>query len=125
MVRHLFTVDVEEYFHVQALEPYVTRESWAGRPSRVVASTERILRLLERHQAHGTFFTLGWVAERYPSLVRRIAAGGHEVASHGWWHARVTTLTPEAFRTEVRDSKRRLEDAGGVPVVGYRAPSFS
>ena len=122
---HLFTVDVEEYFQVRALEPVVERASWPDRPSRVEPSTELLLELLGRHGARGTFFTLGWVAERHPGLVRRIASAGHEIASHGWWHRRVTTLSQEEFRADVRDSKAILEDVSGRPVIGFRAPSFS
>jgi polysaccharide deacetylase family protein (PEP-CTERM system associated) len=91
----------------------------------VEANTDRLLELLATHGTRGTFFTLGWVAEKHPDIVRRIAAAGHEVASHGYWHRRVTTLTPEAFRTELRESKARLEDVSGHPCIGFRAPSFS
>ncbi|HJS48176.1 MAG TPA: DUF3473 domain-containing protein, partial [Gemmatimonadales bacterium] len=89
------------------------------------ASTDRVLGLLARHGAHGTFFTLGWVAERHPALVRRIAEAGHEVASHGWWHRKVTTLAPAAFLEDLRASKAALEAASGQRVLGFRAPSFS
>ncbi len=124
-VTHLFTVDVEEYFQVQALAPYVPRDSWDSRPSRVAESTERVLGLLERVGVHGTFFILGCVAEKHPRLVARIAGAGHEVASHGWSHSRVTALSADAFRDEVRNTKRCLEDIAGAKVTGYRAPSFS
>ncbi|TVP42671.1 MAG: DUF3473 domain-containing protein [Gemmatimonadales bacterium] len=125
VVHHHFTVDVEEYFQVSAMEPHVPRSAWDTLPSRVVDSTVRILDLLEAHDTRGTFFTLGWVARRHPDLVRRIAKAGHEVASHGWDHKRVTQLDPEAFRTQARDSRAILEDLSGKPVRGYRAPSFS
>lgn len=125
MIRHHFTVDVEEYFQVLALEPWVAYETWSRRESRVAASTERLLDLLAEHSAVGTFFVLGWIAERHPELVRRIAEAGHEVASHGWRHRRVPLLTPAQFRHSVRDSKRVLEDLLGEPVLGYRAPNFS
>ena len=125
MIRHHFTVDVEEYFQVSALEPFVARDSWEARESRVGASVDRLLELLADADATGTFFVLGWLAERQPALVRRIAAGGHEVASHGWGHHRVSTLTPEAFRGSVRRSKAVLEGITGTPVLGYRAPSYS
>ena len=121
---HVFSVDVEEWFQVNALEPWVARDRWGEYESRVEASTDRVLELLARHGAHGTFFTLGWVAERHPALVRRIAAAGHEVASHGWWHRRVTTLAPAAFLEDLRASKAVLEDASGQRVLGFRAPSF-
>ncbi|HKV74389.1 MAG TPA: XrtA system polysaccharide deacetylase [Gemmatimonadales bacterium] len=124
-VEHLFSVDVEEHFQVVALQPWAPRESWDRHPSRVAANVDRLLELLARRGAVGTFFTLGWVADRHPEVVRRIAAAGHEVASHGWWHTQVTRLTPDQFRTEVRDSKRILEQVSGRPVVGFRAPSFS
>ncbi len=125
MPYHHFTVDVEEYFQVSAMEPYVPRARWDSMESRVVASTNRLLDLLDEHGAHGTFFVLGWIAERYPELVRAITAAGHEVASHGWGHERVTTLTPVEFRDSVRRSKEALERITGAPVLGYRAPSFS
>jgi polysaccharide deacetylase family protein (PEP-CTERM system associated) len=91
----------------------------------VEPNTDRLLALLDRHQAHGTFFTLGWVAERHPALVRRITAAGHELASHGWWHRKVTRLSREEFRDEIRRSKTVLEDISGTGVTGFRAPSFS
>lgn len=122
---HLFTVDVEDYFQVVAFEGIVDRGAWDSYPSRVEANTDRLLDLLARHGTRGTFFTLGWVAEKHPGIVRRIAAAGHEVASHGYWHRRLTTLTQDAFRAEIRDSKARLEDLSGHPCVGFRAPSFS
>jgi polysaccharide deacetylase family protein (PEP-CTERM system associated) len=124
-VRHHFTVDVEEYFQVAALEPFVDRASWDRTPSRLDVGMRRLLDLLARFDARGTFFVLGWVAERHPGLVRELSSAGHEVASHGWGHERVTTLTPQQFRHSVRDSKRLLEDLTGRAVLGYRAPSFS
>ena len=122
---HHFTVDVEEYFQVSAFEPYLLRERWDGMASRIEPSIQRLLDLLARHGARGTFFTLGWVAERHPAMIKAIVAGGHELASHGWDHARVTDLTPAQFREQVRNSKRALEDLAGAPVRGYRAPSYS
>lgn len=124
-VRHLFSVDVEEHFQVNAFEPIVKREGWDTLPSRVVANTERLLDLLQSTGNTGTFFVLGWVAERQPALVRRIVADGHEVASHTWWHRKVSSGTADQFREEIRTSKQKLEQIGGVPVVGFRAPSFS
>ena len=124
-IRHHFTVDVEEYFQVSALEPYVPRTSWEETPSRLALGTHALLELLAERNARGTFFTLGWVAKHHPSIVGEIAAAGHEVASHGWGHERITTLTPDQFRESVRDSKAALEDVAGTAVVGYRAPSFS
>lgn len=124
-VEHLFTIDVEEYFQVTAFEGVVARADWSRQPSRVEAAADRLLELLARGGVHGTFFTLGWIAERHPQLVRRIAEAGHEVASHGWWHRRIPTLTPDEFRADVRDARRILEDVSGQRVEGFRAPSFS
>jgi polysaccharide deacetylase family protein (PEP-CTERM system associated) len=124
-MQHHFTVDVEEYFQVSALEPYVATSRWDGLPSRVARSVDLLLDLLAEREARGTFFVLGWIAERHAGLVRRIAAAGHEVASHGWWHKRVPAETPEQFRDGVRRSKEILEQITGQPVSGYRAPSFS
>jgi polysaccharide deacetylase family protein (PEP-CTERM system associated) len=125
VIRHHFTVDVEEYFQVVALSPHVPRDAWEDIPSRVEAPVERLLALLEEHDAGATFFVLGWIAERHPELVRRIAEAGHEVASHGQAHRRVAELTPEAFRESVRRSKAVLEELTSRPVLGYRAPSYS
>jgi polysaccharide deacetylase family protein (PEP-CTERM system associated) len=124
-VAHHFTVDVEEYFQVSALEPIVDRDDWGAYESRVERSTEQLLEMLDRHGARGTFFVLGWIGDRHPHLVREIATRGHEVASHGWGHRRVTTLTPDRFRASVQRSKGLLEDVTGEAVLGYRAPSFS
>jgi polysaccharide deacetylase family protein (PEP-CTERM system associated) len=124
-VRHLFTVDVEEHFHVNGFEPWVPRNDWDRYPSRVALGTERVLELLARHGAQATFFTLGWVARRHPDLVRRIAAAGHEIASHGDVHRRIPTMSPDEMREDVRRAKRALEDCIGAPVHGFRAPSFS
>jgi polysaccharide deacetylase family protein (PEP-CTERM system associated) len=124
-VNHFFSVDVEEHFHAHALEQALPRSSWDGQPSRVTAGTDRLLDLLARHQVRGTFFVLGWVAKRSPDLVRRIAAAGHEIGSHTWSHPKISTLTPEQFREELRSSKAILEDLGAQPVTGFRAPSFS
>jgi polysaccharide deacetylase family protein (PEP-CTERM system associated) len=124
-VHHHFTVDVEEHFQVLALAPYVPRERWETLESRVARSVGALLDLLARHGATGTFFTLGWVAQRQPAMVKAIAAAGHEVASHGYDHRRVTELTPEEFREQVRRTKRIVEDATGYECLGYRSPSFS
>lgn len=122
---HFFTVDVEEYFQVRALESAVSREEWLSRPSRLAPSIDALLEMLDRHNAHGTFFVLGWIAEHRPEIVLAIAAAGHEIASHGYWHERVTALDRDGFREDVRSSKRTIEDLIGAEVVGYRAPSFS
>jgi polysaccharide deacetylase family protein (PEP-CTERM system associated) len=124
-IEHLFTIDVEEYFQVNAFEGIVRRDDWGRHASRVEGAVERLLALLERRGMQGTFFTLGWIAKAHPQVVRRIAEAGHEIASHGWWHHRVPTLTPEAFRDDVRNSRRILEDVSGQHVEGFRAPSFS
>jgi polysaccharide deacetylase family protein (PEP-CTERM system associated) len=121
----VFTVDVEDWFQVNAFEPYVHRDQWHTYESRVERNTDVLLQLCADHGATGTFFTLGWVAERYPQLVRRIADAGHEVASHGYWHQRIPTISESAFRDDVRRAKAVLEDASGAVVAGYRAPSFS
>lgn len=124
-VQHHFTVDVEEYFQVSAFERHVARDSWDDFSSRLHVGMDRLLDLLDRHAVRATFFTLGWIAERHPDLVRRLAEQGHEVASHGWGHRRVTDLTPEAFRDSVRRTKAVLEETSRTEVLGYRAPSYS
>ena len=124
-ISHYFTVDVEEHFQVSAFEDRIPRSSWGTHESRVAANVDRLLELLAAHRTRGTFFVLGLVAERTPAVVRAIAGAGHEIASHGWEHRRVTELTPEEFRTSVRRSKQLLEQMVGVPVLGYRAPSYS
>lgn len=119
------SVDVEEYFQVSAFEPHISPERWDAMPSRVEYAMDRVLALFERHGVHATFFFLGWIAERYPGLVQRVVAAGHELASHGWSHVRVINQTPEAFRQDVLRTRGLLEDIGGVPVRGYRAASYS
>jgi polysaccharide deacetylase family protein (PEP-CTERM system associated) len=123
--RHCLTVDVEEHFQVSSFDSAEHRGRWDGLESRVERNTRAMLDLLAAHQARATFFVLGWVAERYPDLVRAIAAAGHEVASHGYAHEMVTDQTPDAFRRDVRRAKRLLEDITGGAVLGYRAPSFT
>lgn len=122
---HLFTVDVEEYFQVKALESVVSRDTWLSRPSRVRQSVDTLLESLERHGARGTFFVLGWIADHRPDVVRAIHDAGHEVASHGYWHERVNTLSRRAFREDLRRAKDALEQVAGAAVSGYRAPNFS
>jgi len=119
------TIDVEDYFQVSALAPHFPRARWETIPCRVETNVGRILALLGEAHVHATFFTLGWVAERYPALVRAIAAQGHEIASHGYWHQRITELTPGAFLEDIRRAKAVLEEVSGTAVIGYRAPSFS
>ena len=124
-IVNMMTVDVEDYFHVSVFDGVVPREHWDGLESRVEANTDRLLTMFEEANVRATFFVLGWVCDRVPHLVRRIAALGHEVASHGYGHRLVYDLSPETFREDVRRSKGLLEDASGRPVRGYRAPSFS
>ena len=124
-VTNAMTIDVEDYFHVEAFASTIDRKEWDRLPHRVERNTERILDVLAESEAQATFFVLGWIARRHPALVRRILADGHELASHGSDHMRVDRLSPEAFRGDVRQSKHILEDAGGVLVRGYRAPTFS
>jgi polysaccharide deacetylase family protein (PEP-CTERM system associated) len=124
-MAHHFTVDVEEYFQVSAFESRIGRERWEGFESRVDNSVRQLLDLLARHDSRATFFVLGWIAERHPETVRAVARSGHEIASHGWDHRRVTRQGPEEFRTSVRRTKRLLEDLTGAPVLGFRAPTFS
>jgi polysaccharide deacetylase family protein (PEP-CTERM system associated) len=124
-VINAMTVDVEDYFQVSAFESHVEKAHWQTLPCRVEANTQRILELFDSYDVHGTFFTLGWVAERYPGLVKSIVAGGHELASHGWEHTRVNTQSPRAFRQDIERSRKSLEDISGEPVRGYRAASYS
>jgi polysaccharide deacetylase family protein (PEP-CTERM system associated) len=119
------TFDVEEYFHAEAFTSRVRREEWPGLESRVVMATQRILELLAETSTRATFFVLGWVAERQGSLVRAIQAQGHEVACHGFGHQMITRLSPAQFASDVQRAKFTLEDATGVSVIGYRAPTFS
>ena len=124
-IVNALTVDVEDYFQVSAFEPHIARSDWDTLPCRVEANVDRILGLLDDHGAHATFFTLGWVAERYPSLVRRVADAGHEVASHGSAHRRAHEQPRDEFEDDIARAKALLEDVTGMPVQGYRAPSFS
>ncbi len=119
------TVDVEDYFQVQAFASVIDRAGWDTMPCRIEANMDRILQQFDRAGVTATFFTLGWIADRYPSVVRRIVAAGHELASHGYGHARADGQTPDEFRADVRRARRVLQDLGGVPVIGYRAPTFS
>jgi len=125
VISNALTVDVEDYFQVSALAPHIARSRWDSIPCRVERNVDRILQLLDDRKSHATFFTLGWVAERYPGLVRRIVAGGHELASHGYGHLRATDQSPTELAADIESAKKILEDIGGVRVDGYRAPSFS
>jgi polysaccharide deacetylase family protein (PEP-CTERM system associated) len=124
-VVNAFSIDVEDYFQVAALAPAVPRESWPTREYRVERNTDVILNLLAERGIRGTFFILGWCAERSPELIRRIAGAGHEIACHGFSHRLIYEQTPEDFREEARRSKHFLEDTIGAPVTGYRAASLS
>jgi polysaccharide deacetylase family protein (PEP-CTERM system associated) len=124
-MRNAITIDVEDYFHVGAFADRIDKSDWGKYPSRVEANTRRAITLLEEAGYKGTFFVLGWVAEHFPHLVKRIAAGGHEIACHSSEHRRIFQMTPQEFREDTVRSKQAIEDAGGVPVRGYRAPSFS
>lgn len=124
-ITNALSIDVEDYFQVAALAPYIDRSRWESQECRVERNVERILEMLDSSEAKGTFFILGWVAERYPMMVRRIGAYGHEVASHGYGHQRASELSPKAFGADIRLAKAVLEDISGAEVTGYRAPSFS
>ncbi len=124
-ISNAMTVDVEDYFQVSAFEKNISRNDWDKLPCRVEANTHRILDMFARYDVSATFFTLGWVAQRYPDLIKRIVDDGHELACHGFSHIRVTEQTPEEFRDDVIRAKSLLEDIGGVAVKGYRAASYS
>lgn len=119
------SVDIEDWFHVGAFEKTIRREDWDGLECRVEANTDRVIDLFAAADVKATFFTLGWVASRYPALMRRIVDAGHEVASHGWDHIRVFTMTSKEFADDLDRTRKTLEDSTGVKVTGYRAPSFS
>lgn len=125
ILRNAMSVDVEDYFQVSAFQNRISRDSWEEWPCRVDQNVDRILRLFDDTKVHATFFILGWVAQRYPSLVRRVAECGHEIASHGMLHRRATEQDREAFSQDVSEARRILEDVSGQSVAGYRAPSYS
>lgn len=124
-VVNALTIDVEDYFHASALATVAPRAQWDTLPSRVSANTRRLLDLMDDAGVKSTCFVLGWVARHDPALVREIAARGHEVSSHGFWHQLIYDQTPDEFRADVRDARALLQDLSGQPVLGYRAPSFS
>jgi polysaccharide deacetylase family protein (PEP-CTERM system associated) len=124
-IRNALTIDVEDYFQVSALAPYIPREQWDSCDCRIERNIERILLLLDANSTKATFFTLGWIAERYPHLVQRIVDGGHELASHGYGHQRASDLTQAAFFADIDRAKKLLEDLSAQEIKGYRAPSFS
>ena len=119
------SVDVEDWFQVGAFETVIARDTWDALPQRVERNSEAVLDLFDRAGVKATFFTLGWVAERYPALIRRIADAGHEIASHGWDHVRVHTMTSAMFRADLERARIAIENACGQAPTGYRAPSFS
>lgn len=122
---HVISVDVEDYFQVEAFSHLISPDSWESRPSRVVDNTRRVLELLGRYHAKGTFFFLGWIAERFPLLVREVESHGHEIACHSYWHRAVYRLTPELFREDTRMARDAIQQACGRKVSGYRAPTWS
>ena len=124
-IINAMTVDVEDYFHVSAFENSINKSDWTNMPLRVERNTYRLLELFEKHGVKSTFFTLGWVAERCPNLIKSIVEQGHELASHGFAHQRITEMTQIDFVTDIKKSKDILEQLSGTEVVGYRAPSFS
>lgn len=119
------TIDVEDYFQVSAFAPHISRDEWEKRECRVERNVERILEMLAANNTHATFFTLGWIAERYPAMVRQIVSQGHELASHGYGHERASDQSPDSFYEDIYRAKATLEEIGGHQVKGYRAPSFS
>lgn len=124
-IKNYLTIDVEDYFQVSAFENAISPEQWNTMEHRVVRNTRRVLDLLETHNVKATFFVVGWIAERYPQLVKEISDKGHTVACHSYWHRKVYDLTPEEFRQDTFKAKTLLEDIIGEPVLGYRAPSYS
>lgn len=124
-IFNAMTVDVEDYFQVSAFETTIDRANWNSLPCRVEQNIDRILTLFNDHQVKGTFFTLGWIAQRYPQMVKRISDNGHEIASHGWEHIRASAQTPAQFRQDITLTRKLLEDIAGQEVQGYRAASFS
>lgn len=123
--RNALTIDVEDYFQVSAFAPHIPRSEWPLRECRVERNVDLILSMLDQHDTKATFFTLGWIAERYPHIVRQIVANGHEIASHGYGHERATDQSPDSFFADVNVAKLILEDIAGTEIKGYRAPSFS
>jgi polysaccharide deacetylase family protein (PEP-CTERM system associated) len=124
-MKALMSVDVEDWFQTENFRERIPRTEWNGKDLRVRKNVELILNILEKNNAKGTFFTLGWIATKVPQVVKDIAAAGHEMASHGFMHECVYRLTPDEFREDIRSSKKLLEDLSGQEVIGYRAPNFS
>jgi len=124
-MRNAMTIDVEDYFQVSAFAPHIAPQDWDCWPSRIEHNMARVLALLAERQVHATFFTLGWIAERYPHMIRSVVAAGHELASHGYAHQRANTQTCAEFAQDIRHARELLEQTGACRVTGYRAPSFS
>lgn len=124
-ITNAMSVDVEDYFQVSAFEPYIDKKKWDNLEHRVAQNTNKILDVFKEYNTKATFFTLGWVAERYPALIKRIVDEGHELACHGYEHIRVTEQTPKQFRFDIQRTKKILEDLAGKEVIGYRAASYS
>jgi polysaccharide deacetylase family protein (PEP-CTERM system associated) len=122
---HILSVDVEDYFMVEAFAGQVSRDSWSAWPSRVVSNTKRLLDLFDQHQVKATFFFVGWIADRFPALAREVLGRGHEIGCHGYWHRTIYSQTPSEFREDTRAAMRAIEDACGTKVYGYRAPTWS
>ncbi len=125
LLKDVVSVDVEDYFHAEAMVPVVQRSQWDEYPRRVEGNTQRLLELFAAHQVQATFFVLGWVAERFPTLVREIAAAGHELACHSYWHRLIYKLNPKDFREDTQRAKDVIEQIAGVAIFGYRAPTYS
>ena len=123
--KHILSIDLEDYFHVEAFAGSVSREQWSDFPARVEANTHRLLDIFDRFDVKATFFVLGWVAWRFPGLVRQVQERGHDLACHSYWHRRIYTLTPNEFRADTRQARDTIEQITGVRVSGYRAPSWS
>lgn len=124
-IKNAMSIDVEDYFQVSAFEKYIDRNDWDNIPTRVEANVQNILNVLDEKNTAATFFMLGWVAERFPQMVKEIVQRGHEIASHGYSHVRVTEQTPEEFKQDITKTKKMLEDLSGEQVLGYRAASYS
>ncbi|MFP7753829.1 XrtA system polysaccharide deacetylase [Thermodesulfobacteriota bacterium B35] len=124
-IRNYLTIDVEDYFQVAAFENIITSSSWDDCEQRVVQNTQRVLEMLSRHATKATFFVVGWTAERFPELVKKIRSAGHEVGCHSYSHRKIYELTPQEFRQDTIQAKKILEDILGEKIVGYRAPSYS
>lgn len=125
MMVNAFTIDVEDYYHVSAFEQYIPRNKWDCMESRIEVNVDKILKFLSEHDVKATFFTLGWLAQKFPLMIRKIVDEGHELASHGYSHSRVYDMTRTTFLEDVARAKKLLEDTGGIAVEGFRAPSFS